>query len=398
MLRALLISQRAEHRAGLDSLCRQTELVQMLETFHEYPQLDSIKRFMRAHSPQVIFLDLVSEPALALDLARGLREALPGLALAGLLDTPEPRRLMQAMREGLGEILFEPFPEELFREAMVRLEAQVRQAPADRAAAGTIHGFLPGKAGDGCSVVAVNAALAMARLPENEVLLADLDLHAGTSRFFLKLQNSFSAFDALERIVDLDGMVWSDIVTQAGALQVLGSGEIRQALDQLPARVRALLDFARRRYRAVCLDLSGALDEMTVEAIQESRRTFLVVTPELASVYLAREKVRYLRSLGLEDRLGLVLNRWHKEAPIHMAGVEEVLGMPIQHTFPEDRGAVHTAVLGGGPIAPGCPLGKEFAKMALALADARSLAKAAPPVKRMVDYFTLAPGRYTLLR
>jgi len=398
MRRALLISQQAEHRAGVDGLCRQTGLVEVIETFHEYPQLESLKRFARTHAPQLVFLDLASEPETALALARAVREAMPGLALAGVLEDAEPRQLMRAMREGIAEVLFQPFAEELFRESIGRLAEQVRQAPADRAATELVYSFLPAKAGDGCSVVAANAALALARLPENEVLLADLDLYAGTSRFLLKLQNSFSAFDALERITDLDGMVWSEIVTQAGTLQVLGSGEIRRPLELMPARVRALIDFARRRYRTVCLDLSGVLDELAVEAVQESRRTFLVVTPELASVYLAREKLRYLRTLGLEERLGVVLNRWYKDAPIHMAGVEEVLGLPIQYTLPEDRAGVHTAVLGGGPIAPGSALGKEFTKMAFTLSDAKTLTKAAAPVKRMVDYFTLAPGRYTLMK
>jgi pilus assembly protein CpaE len=398
MLRALLISQRPEHRAGLDALCRQTGLAQVIETFHEYPQWESLKRFIRAHSPQAIFLDLASEPEAALALAQTARADMPGLALVGILDDADPRRLMQAMREGIAEVLYQPFPEELFRESMARVEEHARQAPADRAASELVYSFLPAKAGDGCSVVAANAALAMARMPESEVLLADLDLYAGTTRFLLKLQNAFSAFDALERITDLDNMVWSDIVTHTGPLHVLGSGEIRKPLDLMPARVRSLIDFMRRRYRSVCLDLSGVLDELAVEAIQESRRTFLVVAPELASVYLAREKLRYLRTLGLEDKLGVILNRWYKDAPINMTGIEEILGLPIQHTLPEDRAAVHAAVLGGGPVAAGSALGKEFTKMAFTLSDAKTLSKAAPPVKRMVDYFTLAPGRYTLMK
>ena len=397
MLRGFIISQRPEQRGGIDALCRETGLVQLIEAFHEYPQLESLKRFARAHGPQVVFLDLVSDPDAAFGLVRQIREQLPTLAIAGLLDEPEPRRLMQAMRLGITEVLYLPLPEDLFREAVARVEEAVRQGRSESVTSALVYSFFPAKAGDGCSVVATNAALALASLPDSQVLLADLDLYAGTSRFFLKLQNAFSAYDAFERIVDLDGMVWSDIVVQNGPLSVLGSGEIRKPLDLLATRVRSLVDFSRQRYRSVCFDLAGALDEVALEAIQESQRAFLVVTPELASVYLAREKIRYLRTLGLEDRLGLILNRWYKDAPINMAGIEEVLGIPIQYTLPEDRAAVSTAMLNGAQVAPGSTLGKEFTKMAFTLSDARSLSKA-QPVKRMVDYFTLAPGRYTLSR
>lgn len=400
MLRGIVISLKPEQRAGVDALCRDTNLVQLIEAFHEYPQLDSLKRYVRAHAPQIVFLDLASEPETAFALAQQIRAALPALSLVGLLDEPEPRRLMQAMRLGIAELLYLPLQEDLFRESVARMEEAVRQGPRDRTATELVYAFFPAKAGDGCSVVASNAALSLARLPDSEVLFADLDLHAGTNRFHFKLQNTHSAYDALERIVDLDGidgMVWADLVVQNGPLQVLGSGEIRKPLEMLPARVRSLIDFARQRYRTVCLDLSGVLDEAALEAIQEARRSFLVVTPELASIYVAREKMRYLRTLGLEDRLGLVVNRWHKDAPLTMAGIEEVLGLPIQYTLPDDRNAVNTALLNGSQVAPGSSLGKEFSKMAFSLSDARSLTKA-QPVKRMVDYFTLAPGRYSLMR
>ena len=135
---------------------------------------------------------------------------------------------------------------------------------------------------------------------------------------------------------------------------------------------------------------------MTIEALQESQRTFLVLTPDLASVYQAREKVRFLQALSLEDRVSVILNRWHKDAPINMGGIEEVLGLPIQHTLPDDRTSVQQATMQGAAISGAVPLGKELQKLAYALSDARSLLQV-EPAKRKIEYFTLSPGKYTLL-
>ncbi|MBY0503682.1 MAG: hypothetical protein K2X03_07225 [Bryobacteraceae bacterium] len=396
MLRGVLISASREQRFGVHSWAEQTRGVMLLRGFESYPAADDWRRFQNAHAPQVVFLDLDTHFEQALAFAASLE---PHLFVVGLFNQPEPQRIIAAMRAGIHEVLYLPFDGELFREALLRLEEAARQAAAHRPVSDQVYAFLPAKAGDGASVVAANAAIQLACLPDNRVLLADLDLYAGLSRFLLKLANSFSAQDALERILEIDDTVWSELVCRpanAGQLEVLGAGILRRPPDQLAVRARRLIDFARRRYRAVCLDLSGCLDELAIEAIQESRRTFLVLTPDLASVYQAREKIRFLQELGLEDRISVILNRWQKDAPIHMGGIEEVLGLPIQHTLPEDRAAVQQATMQGAAISGAASLGKELQKLAYALSDGRSLAQVEPP-KRKIEYFTLSPGKYTLL-
>lgn len=398
MLRGVLISASSEQRFAVHSWAELTRGVMLLSGFENYPDAEAWRRFQYAHAPQVVFLDLDTDFEQALAFARQLDRH---IFVAGLFNQPEPQRIIAAMRAGVHEVLYLPFDTDLFREALLRLEEASRSAVTDRAVSDHVYAFLPAKAGDGASVVAANAAIQLACLPDNRVLLADLDLYAGLTRFLLKLANSFSATDALERILDMDDTVWSELVskpagTGGGQLEVLGAGVLRRPPDQLAVRARRLVDYARRRYRTVCLDLGGPLDDLTLEAMQESRRTFLVLTPDLASVYQAREKVRFLHEAGLEDRLSVILNRWQKDAPIHMNGIEEVLGMPIQHTLPEDRGAVQQATMQGAAISSATALGKELQKLAYTLSDARSLVQV-EPVKRKIEYFTLSPGKYTLL-
>ncbi len=393
MLRGVLISESSEQRFAVHSWAEQTRGVMLLPGFEGYPEPEAWRRYQHAHSPQVAFLDLDSDFEQAMALAKSLDAH---LYLVGLFNQPEPQRIITAMRAGVHEVLYLPFDADLFQEAMTRLEEASRTAVTDRTVSDHVYAFLPAKAGDGASVVAANAAIQLSRLPDNRVLLADLDLMAGLSRFLLKLNNAYSTHDALDRILDMDDKIWNELVCMTGTLEVLGASILRRPPDQLAVRVRRLIDYARRRYRTVCLDLSGQLDEMTIEAMQEARRTFLVLTPDLASVYQAREKVHFLRELNLEDRVSVILNRWHKDAPINMGGIEEVLGLPIQHTLPDDGAAVQQATMQGAPISGAVPLGKELQKLAYALSDARSLLQV-EPVKRKIEFFTLSPGKYTLL-
>jgi len=72
---------------------------------------------------------------------------------------------------------------------------------------------------------------------------------------------------------------------QSGRLDVLPSGDT-QRLESI--HVQYLLDFVRRQYRLLCADLSGNMEQYTLDIMQESKRIFLVSTPELPCLLLNR--------------------------------------------------------------------------------------------------------------
>jgi len=228
------------------------------------------------------------------------------------------------------------------------------------------------------------------------VLLADFDINSGIARFLLKLSSGFSVQDALDKAGELDESMWQEIVASAGMLDVLASGQIQRSLRAQQGAVRRLIGFARKRYKALCLDFSGGLEEHCLEALEECRRILLVVQPDLATVYLAREKLRFLRALDLEDRVTVLLNRWQRHACLSMADIESVIGLPIQHTLGEDGEVVYKALLSGAPVEPGTELGKELARLAVFLSEAHGDRAEVTPKKRMVEYFSLLPAKYTL--
>jgi Flp pilus assembly CpaE family ATPase len=157
-----------------------------------------------------------------------------------------------------------------------------------------------------------------------------------------------------------------------------------------PTQIRYLIEFARRNYGVICTDLSGLMERYSVELMQESKHIFLVCTPELASVYLARQKVDFLRTLDLEDRIRVVVNRAHKGAPVSTHEIEQVVGLPVVASFPNDYRGVHRALTEGKPVPRASELGRKFAEMAGRLISGDPTPE---PARRFVDYFTLTPVR-----
>ena len=75
-----------------------------------------------------------------------------------------------------------------------------------------------------------------------------------------------------------------------------------------------------------------------------------------------------------------------------------VARLPIQQAVPlsEDAEVVYRALLTGTPIDPVSELGKEMSRLAIFLAEARAEKPEVNPKRRMVEYFSLLPARYTL--
>jgi pilus assembly protein CpaE len=317
------------------------------------------------------------------------------VAVLALGQDPNPEVLLEMMRAGVREFLQAPFDGPAVVEAVSRAGQAVERAPRSANLSDQIFSFLPSKAGAGTSTVALNLGAAMSELPSTRVLLIDFDLNSGLIGFMLKLDNPHSVTDAAESSLRMDETLWNQIVSVRGALEVLPAGKINPGYRVEPLHVRSLLDFARRHYNAICLDLSGNLEKYSVEIMHESKRIFLVCTAELPSLHLAREKLAFLRSVDLEDRVSIVLNRVGKRDVVSTPEVEKLLGLPVYTTFSNDYKGIYQALASGKPVEPASELGKQFRKQAEILLSKES--RPVGGVRKFVEYFSLLPARYSLL-
>ena len=140
------------------------------------------------------------------------------------------------------------------------------------------------------------------------------------------------------------------------------------------ARYR-LIDFLRRNYQAMVFDLSGNLERYSFEIMQESKRIFLVCTPEIPSLHLAREKFSFLRSLELHNRVSVLVNRCQKRQVISNDQIEQILGLPVHDVFPNDYSTVHKALTAGRWIDFSTDLGKSITRFSKTLVEVKSAAQ-----------------------
>ncbi len=395
-MRSIIITPDHELGRRLTAALEATGQIEVDRTIESYPTAIELVRTLRALATDVVFISFDSLKQ-GLEIVQILEADGSQLQIVGFQSQAGTSVIRQTMRAGVREFLTEPFDPRAVVETIESVKALLRRQPAVHESTNQVFSFLPSKAGAGASTIAVNLSAALARLPNTRVLLSDFDLSSGMLRFMLKLTNEFSVPDAISRIADMDENLWPQLVTAVNGMDVLHAGRINPSYRIDPAQVANLVAFMRRTYQVVCFDLSGNLEKYSIELMQESKRILLVCTAEIPSLHLAREKLAFLREVGLSGRVSVVLNRMQKTPLFSKTQVEELLGQPVARVFANDYLAVNRAVEEGKLLDPDTEFGRSFEEFAAELMGQPDV-KPASSKRRFLEFFrpspTLAtPGR-----
>lgn len=394
MLRAAIACPDGEMARQLQARLTDISGVAIVKSALDYPLGEDLGRMMRMHVPEVIFVSGERLEA-ASELVSSAAEMLDGVQFVAMGRQADPDALLHLMRTGVREFVTYPFEERPLIEALVRVKDILDRKPVKADATDRVFGFLPAKPGCGATTIAVNTAVTASRLGERPSLLIDADRVSGMVRFLLQLENDYCLRDALERALHLDENLWPQLVAKSGALDVIHSGTLRTEEVEDEGRTKHLIDFARRNYGNIFIDFPGIFDHREIEALHECKKIFLVVTPEVPSLHLGKEKITFLGKAGMKDRVEVLLNRHPKRPMIQLDSVAEILGMPVQMAFGNYYQEVSRALTSGKPIEASTELGSEFTRFARVLLDKRAPQPA--PQKKRGNLLSLLPGPLSLL-
>ncbi|HFB97810.1 MAG TPA: hypothetical protein ENJ62_01600 [Bryobacterales bacterium] len=398
VLRTVVIGGDDELHRRLETVFLETGRFGLVRSLAAYPDVHELERLLRVHAPHVVFLcsdDLAAFAA----VKRTLDEAESAPPVVAFGRDADPRVLMELMKLGVCQFLPAPFRTGDVLEIAARIESYLEEHPVDTAPAGRLFSFLPAKPGVGASTLAVNLAAAMAEADAGDLLLADFDFNSGLIAFILKLNPSATIIDAALRSGDLDEDSWSQLVTRAGGFDVLPCGRPEPGVRVEPLQVHRLVSFAGRLYDVVLADLSGNMEKYSIEVMTESKRIFLVTTPEIPPLHLARNRIEFFRSVDLTGRVSVLLNRWTKRSPLTKRQIEEFLEVPVFETFANDYEGVHAALAESRPISPRSELGRQIRRAACRILDSDACREdETPGERRFMDCFSILSRKYSFSR
>ena len=346
MIRCVVISPDSELRQALIHGLQAMPGVALLRTLDHYPQTFEAGRLFESLRPAVVLIEANRSQELA-GMVRQIEQLSPEVRLIGVNWNTTSSALLEAMHAGVRDFVSAPFTQDRLADVLNRVGGlevggEMVPDPGHR-----VYAFIPAKAGVGASTLATNTAIALAARHGGNSLLMDFDFLNGVIGCSLRLRRREAGLADDEGETGMAESIWRARIRRHGQLDVLPT-PVDHALDcSVASDARQLLRLARRKYKATVVDLPGQFDDEAYGLLRQSHLVLLVVTPELASLRLAHERIAQLRAENLDDRVELVINR---SGTIRRGQVEDLLGCPVYFEFPNNYHAVNAAFQSGTPV------------------------------------------------
>lgn len=345
---------------------------------------------LRGLSPenQCILIVDFAEPALAMPVARVV-DGRPQIAVIAVKGGASREDLLQLMQAGVREAL-PSFTQREIRQAATRAASTLATAGATLA---ELYAFMPAKPGCGGTTLATYSTAMAAQLSAEPTLLLDFDIRLGVTSFLLKAEGAHTIVDALLQSDRLDVDLWASLVSQIKNLHLLGSGPMDFGRHVANGRFMELLDFAVRRYSLVVVDLPGTMEDQECETLLRAKRIYLVCTPDIGALHVARRKASWLRDLRLTDKVSVVLNCVDRRNTLAVHDIQHIIQLPVRHLLPASAREISRAVQKGAVLNTSSGLGKQVARIAAEMAAVRAPTRKPSAVRRFVEYFSVSAAR-----
>ena len=388
-MRTILICPDPALREQFEKAAAAQPTIEISKALNYFPPVDELRRLMRVWSPDAVLLSMEDMTAVEA-LGRQLEAEFPFIQRIAITKDEQPATLRAALRLRMAELLAPPFDATVLESLTEEVKRQQALRPEGESIRHHFCAFLPAKGGVGASTVASTVASSLGTLPDASVLLADFDFFSGVTGFLFNIQHEFGMCDAANVSKSLDDETWQRLIRKSGNLDLLLSGAPSTSFDNKVKEVHLtpILEFAHRNYSVVCADLPDAFDELSLAVMREASRLFVVTTPDLASLRMARLKANLLQRLDWTDKACLVVNRVTKSMELSVAEMEKTVGLPLYATFPNEYVDVTRAAREGNPSPKLAGAAREFAEKLLKKKFEEKRA-------RFIERFAVVPARYS---
>jgi len=371
-IRVLIVDDVAETRENIRKLLQfesDVEVVGTARSGNEGIQLSS------EMDPDVVLMDINMPDVDGITATEQIRQRMPHIQVIILSVQGDQNYMRRAMLAGARDFLTKPpMGDELIsavRRAgeMARLErmksSSSRAIPASMSSTlapsmpamplsrGKVVAVYSPKGGAGCTTVAVNLALALHN-DDTRAVIVDGNLQYGDVAIFFNEQGKNTIADLAPRADELEAEIVEGVLLKHGpsGIHILAAPTRLEQADKVSAdQFTKVIDFLRRMYAYVVVDVSGHLNDIAIAAVDLSDAIVLLTTQDIPAIKNARLFLDILQTLGVSrDRIIFAMNRYDKRIPITPERVGENLKQEVAATIPLDERTAIPAVNRGVPF------------------------------------------------
>lgn len=321
--------------------------------------------------PDIILMDINMPGIDGIGASQKITELIPSVQIIIMSVQSDPNYLRRAMMAGARDFLTKPFGGDELVAAIRRVHdkrpnIQLAQPRSQRAypnapaaevqtiPEGKVLAVFSPKGGSGCTTIAINVAVALARRG-HKTILVDGSLQFGDVAVMLDLKGMTSLADLSERgEIDVE-LISSVVQVHKSNLNVLLAPPRPEMADVISDdNVKNLLESLRVSYDFVVVDTASYLTEKTLTMLDVADRIILVTQQSLPSLKNVSRFFDLTESLEYDtEKVWLVVNRVIEDQGISVKNIGDILKRPIVMTIPAAESLVSASANRGVPLVMG---------------------------------------------
>ncbi len=355
----------------------------------------------KEHEPDIILMDINMPGVDGIGASQTISELVPRSQIIIMSVQSDSDYLRRAMLAGARDFLTKPFGGD---ELITAIHRVYDKRPSLAVKGATLRGSAPGvvaaeaptavsqgnvlavyspKGGSGCTTVAINTAVSLAK-QNFRVVLLDASFQFGDIAVMLNMKPVTNVTDIMQRMKELDQELISTVVQvhQSGVHVLLAPPRPEMADIATEENVRAIMEILRQMYDFVIVDTTSSLNDVTLALLDIADRILLVTLQSLPSLKNVSRFFDLCESLEYQSaKVWLVVNRGSAKSSISVKDISKILKRPIIFTIPSEETVANTAADQGVPIILGPaqkqPIGLAFSKLGSYVAEQFAAARSA---------------------
>ena len=317
--------------------------------------------------PGIIIIDDAPENEAIFKRLSRLRHVFPQAAVFVVSDVKQPEHIVEAMKAGATEYLVTPLAKKVLASCIEEIRAKLTES--GKIAKGEIYSFISSKGGLGSTILAVNTAVALARVINSgrSVAMCDMSFQSGDASVLLDILPGTTILDVCRNFHRLDvSLLKGAMIRHDSGLELLAAPANPEDYEEIKAgQVEKIIKLLTKFHDRVIIDCqSMTINETNIEIFQNSLKIFIVIDCSLPAIRNAVRITNLIRKTGISDnRIEFILNRYEKKAVLSVEEAEKSLGKRIYWLCPNNFSDIMSSINEGRPVvqlAPGSIISKNL--------------------------------------